>query len=390
MSSLELPSELWLKVFCDLPFESLLNIHAVSWLFSDLSTNFIFEDVHFYPRESSIARTKRAIQREFHRATFWSSDKVAPHVRKCTVELTWISSGSMVAEFAPQLLSAYFEAVSRFKNLEKLCCSLHNPTNIDLPPLRVEKSLSRLRVLDIRGVRLAPQTSPAIRLKLEDLSYADIHSSQSIGSDFLLSFDPTYLRRLCLELQSMSFLHDLLPDKHAMASFHYLHVLELRLQVTNIVDLHACLSSFPGIHDLTLQVWRIDAGFVPSTPLAPELRTYKGPMDLIPALDLGSSVLRTLTLTDGDSRVLLRKLREIRLGNSVVTAITSLTMLVRQWYIPETDSNLRDTLSFFPALQTLSLTMYSHHFIDQRPIHATFPQELCGRLAVILPVVHED
>ncbi|KAJ6462439.1 hypothetical protein C8R45DRAFT_1220468 [Mycena sanguinolenta] len=390
MSNFELPSELWLKVFCDLPFESLVNIHAVSWLFSDLSTSFIFEDVYFDPRESgSIARIERAIQRELDRAAFWSSDKIAPHVRRCTVKLTVVSSMSTVADFAPQLVSACFGAVSRFKHLEALFCSIVNPTDVEIPPLRVEElPRLRLRLLDMYGVRLAPQASSAIRMKLEDFSYADTYSSQSTGSNFLSFFDPTYLRRLqvCIESRSVTSLNRLLGDKQAMASFQHLHVLEFLLTSTTIADLHACISSFPAVHDLTLQVRRIDAGFVPSTSLAPELRTYKGPMDFLPALDFGSPVLRNLTLTDGDSRELLHKLREI--SNPVPTSVTSLTMLVREWQISDADSDLSSALSFFPNLQTLSLNMYSNpHFHHTPTAGASFAEELCDRLAAILTAV---
>ncbi|KAJ6462467.1 hypothetical protein C8R45DRAFT_1108119 [Mycena sanguinolenta] len=141
--SFELPSELWLKIFRELSYKSLLDIHAASRLFSDLSVSILFKYVHLCPTtyRGSQKRIDQDLRREADRIAFWSSDKIALHVRRCTVNVTEIeprvSIVSEPASTSPRV-SACFEAVSRFQNLQNLACILRSLTDLEIPALCVE------------------------------------------------------------------------------------------------------------------------------------------------------------------------------------------------------------------------------------------------------------
>ncbi|KAF8181149.1 hypothetical protein K438DRAFT_1976249 [Mycena galopus ATCC 62051] len=103
---------------------------------------------------------------------------------------------------------------------------------------------------------------------------------------YLPFFDPSCLRRLHLESESMVDIHYFLADILAMASFRDLHVLEPRIDGlgTSMAALHVCISAFPAVEDLTLYIIRCQMGPVPSTPLAPQLRAYKSSMCFLPVV----------------------------------------------------------------------------------------------------------
>ncbi|KAF8192897.1 hypothetical protein K438DRAFT_1829858 [Mycena galopus ATCC 62051] len=245
-STPELPSELWLKVFCLLPFRSHQNIHAVSWLFSDLSCSFLFEEVVFDPKTKpslgDAEHNRQAIQRQLDRVAFWSSERIAPHVRRCTVVLDPASMSivledplaprrSLIPEGPPSFVAGCFEGVSKFKNLRGLWCSVSHSFNIQISTLRVDE-LSSLKLLHIRGARLVPPTSESTRLKIEDFAYTEIprlHYKGQTPSPFpyLSFFDPSCLNRLHLESEYMPYIESFLADKLAIASFRHLRVLEI-------------------------------------------------------------------------------------------------------------------------------------------------------------------
>ncbi|KAJ6557641.1 hypothetical protein B0H19DRAFT_1261246 [Mycena capillaripes] len=388
MSS-ELPPELWLKVFQNLSLESLRNIHAVSSLFSDLSCGFLFEEFSFY---LTMFATKTTIPLELERLAFWSSDKISPHVRSCNLNLRAIDGMSIVSESPPPLVSACVEAVSRFLNLRELRCSLPLMTDIEIPALHVEDH-RHLKSLHIQAGRLAPPTSPTIRLKIQEFSYGEIPLPIPGAADspfsYLSFFDSISLRRLHLWAESFLSIEHFLEDKSTMATFQNLHILDLVFIETTITQLHTCISPFPAIRDLSLKILRqCEAESLPSTPLAPHVRTYKGPADILPAVLLGSSP-ESLTISRDFTPDLFRALQVG--GGAMRPSVASLTMQVAYPDLAQ-GSVLPDTLSFFPNLRDLSLTICSSR--RGRPWPGSAPSvapagsdALCARLAAILGVV---
>ncbi|KAJ7935920.1 hypothetical protein B0H13DRAFT_2463001, partial [Mycena leptocephala] len=390
MSS-ELPPELWLKVFENLPLESIRNIHAVSSSFSDLSCSFLFEEFHFYPATfRDEANARRIIQPEFERLAFWSSDKISTHVRICTVDLS-ATGMAIVLDSPPPLVSACFQAVSRFTNLRELRCNLHPLAAIEIPALRVE-ALRHLRSLHIHAGKVARPTQSSIRLKLQHFSYTEIplQISEDTQSPFsyLSFFDSDSIHHLYLRSESMISIEHFLDDKKAMASFQNLHSLELISTETTLADLCACVSPFPAIRDLTLRVNRpCQADILPLTPLTPHLRTYNGPADFLPVILLGSAP-ENLTISRDYAPELLRALQAS--GGAARTSVTSLTIQVKYPDVAE-GSVLRDALSFFPNVRDLTATVYSARRGRPWPgsaatVSSTGSRELCERLATILGV----
>ncbi|KAF8139296.1 hypothetical protein K438DRAFT_1880257 [Mycena galopus ATCC 62051] len=186
----------------------------------------------------------------------------------------------------------------------------------------------------------------------------------------------------------MPYIESFLADKLAIASFRHLRVLEIDLEGTyhdsgtSITRLHACISAFPAVDDLTLNIFRCEEGPVPSTSLAPQLRAYKGSMPFIDAVDLRSTMLRTLSFTNGNAGGLLRLLRKG--GSMMPTSITSFTIPV-SFKDLTAGSVLCDMLSFFPNLHNLTMVV----FLDPRLFRrnsAEHPSlaELGDRLATVL------
>ncbi|KAF8181140.1 hypothetical protein K438DRAFT_1841268 [Mycena galopus ATCC 62051] len=389
----ELPPELWLKVFRLLPIQSLRNIRTVSSLFSDISCCFLFEKVLFCPAPLAIghAADQRAMEQEFARVAFWSSEKITGYVRQCTVDLAHTRI-SVVSESAHPFVAACFEAVSKFRNLRHLSCRLSSlGPDIEMPALRVEE-LSSLKSLHIHSARLAPPTSESIRLKLEDFTYTYIPPLLSQGQTasslpYLSFFDPSRLCRLHLTSLSMSGIDLFLADKVAMASFRNLRVLELgHVRVTTMAHLHACISPFPAVDDLTLDLDQCEVGPIPSTPLIPHLRAYKGSMAFIHGIDLRGTLLHTLALTksDCDAGSLLRMLQMG--GSTLSTSIAFLTVRVSFGDLTA-GSVLRDTLLFFPNLQTLTMMVSSDLRLFRRALLAEPRSLIVERLVTILTVV---
>ncbi|KAF8181137.1 hypothetical protein K438DRAFT_1188096 [Mycena galopus ATCC 62051] len=340
-----------------------------------------------WPRSSSIPH-----EREFARMAFWSSEKIAGHVRQCTVDLAGFRI-SVVSESDHPFVAACFEAVSKFKSLRNLSCSFYSldGPEIEIPALRVDE-LSSLKSLHVNGARLVPSTSKSIGLRIGDCTYTQMpkylpQEQMASSPSYLSFFDPSCLRRLYLETGSMADINYFLADKLAMAPFWHLRVLKLRLVAfrTTLAHVHAWISPFPAVDDLTLDIECGD-GPVPSTPLASQLRAYKGSMPCIRGIDLRSTLLRTLTADrDGDAGSLLHILQMS--GSTASTSITSLTIRV---FFEDlmAGSVLRDTLLFFPNLRTLTMMVPCDRRSLRRHLSAEpFLRELVERLATVLTVV---
>ncbi|KAJ7660290.1 hypothetical protein DFH06DRAFT_1472346 [Mycena polygramma] len=363
--SFELPPELWLKIFENLAFESVLKIHPVSLMFSDLSRSFLFEEFNFYPTTFAALKAPKP---EFERLAFWSSERISRHVRRCTVNLSatelCIPLPSNKGHRVPTspLVAACIQAVSRFTNLRALSLRLCEGACLAIAAFPLG-SLPQLKALHVHGARLARPTS-SIRLQVEYFSYTNIPRPMVewetlVPHSFLSPFDPRSLHHLCLASEEMTGIERFLDDKRAMVAFRNLYSLELIFNTTSIAKLHACISPFPAIRELTLKSSSPCSveDPPPSTPIAPHLRTFNGPPDLIPAIlrgtDIGNitisrdfkfagDVLRALQTADGAARI---------------SSVVSLTMQAKY---PELSQSpvLREVLTFFPHLRSLRLAVF--------------------------------
>ncbi|KAJ7833021.1 hypothetical protein B0H14DRAFT_2801792 [Mycena olivaceomarginata] len=440
--SLELPPELWSEIFKILPWRSLPAVYAVSSLFSEISRSLLFWEFVFYPRR---AREEDTMELEFRRLKFWSSPKIAPHVRKLTVNLVGIGE-KLIRNSPSPLVLAFLDAFPRFTALQDLICCTHRTLPMEISALRV--SSPSLRLFQIHSARLVPSvhspsifarglaqipsaetsasgadpgrreyglgafamlltqpvawatrkialnlgyvalesTPPHKQLRIEHFSYTDMPFPDPGAESQLRLLDPSSLRRLDLQSQSLYAIHHFLGDAPATSSLHNLHVVELTFPEPTFSEIHACLSLLPAIRDLTLNVTgRCTSDAFPEVPLAPHLTKFKGPAVLLPLVLLGTAP-QALTITRGRREYASEFLHALQASRRrAIGSVTSLALPVRYLTLVEGSDVLADALSFFPSLNSLSVTVYS-----RAPSHIIPPainsRALCERLAKTLSV----
>ncbi|KAJ7660289.1 hypothetical protein DFH06DRAFT_1194187 [Mycena polygramma] len=401
--SFVLPPELWLRIFEDLPMEYVSQVRTVSSLFSELSRSFLFEEFSFHPKTfAALRHTDWSL--EYERLAFWGSDKISPHVRRCTVNLTGIDMSivllsetqkraSLLDPTGLALVSGCLDAVAQFTNLRELRFSLLPWAFLEMPALPLG-ALPHLKALHIHGARLTHPTS-SIQLKIRHFSYTDIPSPileivTPSPYSFLSLFHPGSLRRLCLRTEDIASIQHFLEDEAAMTAFLSLHVLELVFKTASIPDLHACISPFPAIRDLTLKISSrcSDADSAPATPIAPHLRSFNGPPDVLPTI-LRGSALESLAISRDFAPDLLHALQTAG-GVASISSVMSLTMQAKYPELSQ-GSVLGDILAFVPNLRNLYLTVFSTR--RGRPWPGSQPDvspegsaALCQRLTTILTV----
>ncbi|KAJ6479472.1 hypothetical protein C8R47DRAFT_1322675 [Mycena vitilis] len=400
--SFELPPELWLRIFEGLPMESIVKVRTISSLFSELSRSLLFEEFSFHPQTfAALRHTDWTL--DYARLAFWSSESISPHVRRCTVNLTGIDMSivlhsetrrraSLLDPTGLALVSGCLEAVSRFTNLRELRLSLLPWAILEMPALPLG-ALPHLEALHIHGARLTHPTS-SIHLKIRHFSYTDIPSPSILQTatpsaySFLSLFHSGRLRRLCLKTEDMAGIQHFLADEAAMDAFLSLHFLELVFKAASLPDLHACISPFPAIRDLTLEISSrcSDAESAPATPIAPHLRAFNGPPDVLATILRGSAP-ESLTISRDFSPDLLHALHTAS-SMASTSAVMSLTMQAKYPELSQ-GSVLGDILAFFPNLRNLRLTVFSTR--RGRPWPGSQPDvspegsaALCHRLTAIL------
>ncbi|KAJ7445929.1 hypothetical protein FB451DRAFT_792983 [Mycena latifolia] len=374
MSS-ELPPEVWLQILRHLPRIALSVLSSVSPLFHALSVPLIFVQFQYHPSVyTEILQRGTRLQRELDRLAFWSSDEIAPHVRRCFVAIHW----APVKLDAPNtLVDALFAAVSRFTNLRLLSCKfgLHP---VELLPLRVE-GIALLDTLKIHGPRLARYDDESTRRKLrvKHFSYTDIpvpHPSPTRVSPFVL-LDPAALCSLELAAGRPGGLEHFLADRRAMAACHNLHTLRLAFVDTDFARIHACIAPFPAVRVLIVELkgaCRTDVDL--RTTLAPQLERYHGPAALLPLVLPGATPAH-VGLSRGSAGDVLGALRSARRPDW----ITSLSLGVALLADVLQGTTLREIFTHCPHLVhlTLAVSMDGRHCYPDA-------EEFCAQLVDIL------
>ncbi|KAF8193955.1 hypothetical protein K438DRAFT_1969246 [Mycena galopus ATCC 62051] len=348
-----LPVELFIKILTFLPRAYLSDVSSLSHFFRDLSAPLQFSSFRFHPGvqvETCASGTR--FRWELDRLAFWSSDTIAPLVRKCFISLYCTSIMIDPGESSP-LGAAVFEAVSRFKNLRLLSCNLgYRP--LELTGLRVAE-LVHLQRIEINAGRLTPpHDPPAPRLEIAHFSYTDMPNLPLYRPPCISMLDPA---RLCsLELSPLhprSFEH-FFGDGSPLALFHNLATLKITFRNTDFTSIHAAIAPFPAIRALIVHVdgsCRADA--VPAALLAPHLDSYRGPAVLLP-LVLAASAPEELAIMpqgNGGAADVLRALQTAMHPDF----ITSLSMGVNLYADMLESDVLQDILDLCPSLARLAL-----------------------------------
>ncbi|KAJ7106280.1 hypothetical protein C8R44DRAFT_886158 [Mycena epipterygia] len=359
MSS-ELPPELWLTVFEHLPQWTLFSVCIVCSSFHSLSATLLYQEFNFRPAiylQESTGGT--VLARALDRLAFWSSDRVAPHVRRCHLSF---HRGDIVVQSRLPLVNAFFETVSQFAKLEVLSCNIAGGWGgVELPALRIEK-LAHLRKLQIHGGSLSrPASQTSFQLKIPHFMYTDIFVPRPQSNDeephrsCLSMLDATTLHTLELVAGHSLGLEYFLEDKITMASFQKLYSLSITFTATDFLRIHACVAPFPAVRDLTLNLKEsCNVDMMPQTPLAPHLCRYSGPTILLPLVLCGSQP-ELLSVTRGSASELLAILRRTVCPSS----ITSLAIRVKFHEDIRRGTVLLSLLTLFPFLKHLALHVSS-------------------------------
>ncbi|KAJ7896636.1 hypothetical protein B0H14DRAFT_3853568 [Mycena olivaceomarginata] len=393
--SVELPPELWNRVFELLPRRSLLILRTVSSLFSALSSPCLYKEFKTWPSiYSTQGGTSSPMRRELVRLAFWSSDKVAPHVRTCHVRYT----GDVVLQGTSTFVNALFDTISHFSNLRSLSCTF-NGYRIELPALRVE-NLLHLQKLQIHGGPLSrPDEQPtSLKISVRHFGYTDIFIPYPGDGpprfSCLSLLDPDALRSLELGAGHPLGLAHFLADKPTMASFHNLRALSITFAESDFNHIHASISSFPAVEDLILDLRQPctpgpdsdSASLSTLTPLAPHLRRYKGPVALLPLILRGSHPTHlTLTQRGGSATELLQTLLRPRCDTK---SVSSLAIRVALHADICADPALLELLALFPRLTRLAIHVSSDRTgaLESSEPHTTSHEHISDRLAHILTV----
>ncbi|KAJ7479344.1 hypothetical protein B0H11DRAFT_2027053 [Mycena galericulata] len=169
-----------------------------------------------------------------------------------------------------------------------------------------------------------------------------------------------------------------------MTSFQNLHTLELNFKDATFTQLHACLSPFPAIEDLTLYVrGTCVADTLPTTALAPQLRRYTGPYQLLP-LVLQHAAPSDIIISDRNAQHLLQVLQGS--GADARGSITSLELSAT--YSDLFGFVLTDILTLFPRLTTLTVHIYAGKRPEEEgadPAASDSPEE--GAQALFAPLI---
>ncbi|KAJ6494283.1 hypothetical protein C8R45DRAFT_1135013 [Mycena sanguinolenta] len=276
--------------------------------FHDLTAPLLFATFRFHPGvygETSASGTR--LRWELDRLSFWSSDAIAPLVRKCSI---WLYCTSITTDSieSSTLGTAAFEAVSRFKCLRFLSCNFGN-YKVDFTGLRVEE------LADLQGIRInagilaSPHDPGEPTLKIRHFAYTEIPHLPLSRPPCISLLDPTRLCSLELSYFHPHGLEHFLGDSIAMAPFHNLRTLYITFRDTDLMHIHAAIAPFPRVRELIVHInGSCSTEVVPTTPLAPHLESYRGPAVLLP-LVLADSAPDKLIITQGSATQVLEALR---------------------------------------------------------------------------------
>ncbi|KAJ7453356.1 hypothetical protein B0H11DRAFT_279340 [Mycena galericulata] len=354
MASPQLPPELWLQVLPNLPRNSLCTVSLVSHRFHGISAPLLFAKFQYRPGALKETLTGTFLQRELERLAFWSSESVAPYVRTCVIALFTMP---ITLDSPWPLMKALSEAISRFTNLRVLSCNFASRM-VELPALRLEK-LAHLVSVEMHGHRLSWAKEATVgTIQVPKFSYTDIGVPADSRPSCLAILNPSTLRFLELSAGSARGLEHFLGDTVAMAACHNLRTLKITFKDTDLARIHACIAPFPAIRELIVDIkGTCHAEVTPSTPLAPLLDHYKGPVELLP-LVLNGAEPASLVVSRAPGSV-AAVLDALRTPIARPDWITSLRLGVELYADIVDGAILRNILVICPRLSNLTLDISS-------------------------------
>ncbi|KAF8142175.1 hypothetical protein K438DRAFT_1946417 [Mycena galopus ATCC 62051] len=144
------PDELWLEVLACLPPYGLRSLSSTSRAFHDLARPYGFTEFKLYPYPYDREPTESHLAEALERVSFWSSPKIAPHVRSCTIEggrqpSVRLTVKNLTTKSPHILIDTFFERLPRFIGLQQLAAH-----NIRFTQMGVENGLPALTRVELR------------------------------------------------------------------------------------------------------------------------------------------------------------------------------------------------------------------------------------------------
>ncbi|KAJ7919902.1 hypothetical protein B0H13DRAFT_2320003 [Mycena leptocephala] len=244
--SFDLPTEIWVQIFQDLPRDAISNLFTVSTLFRAISFPLLFQELELTPY-------RIANQKVPNRLEFLSSDEIAPLVVKFSLHLRLTGSGNTRAvielDSPDELLAATFKAIMRFKNLRHLSCAFGDFLIVDISRLGFEL-LPSLDYLTIRGGAMyCPRTPPPLRIRVKHFSYhhPSIHSVRQDDRirSFLPALDPQSLCSVAVHFDRYAMVEWLKGTSDLLHSFRSLHSVSITCAVFPFVQDQGSMALFP-------------------------------------------------------------------------------------------------------------------------------------------------
>ncbi|KAJ7658661.1 hypothetical protein DFH06DRAFT_442154 [Mycena polygramma] len=344
--SAQVPDELWLEVFSNLPSETLNDVSLTCSAFRRLTRTLIFAHFDFHPyalgapaarsalRTLLVARAlpyafcdpgadsalppppDGAFSTHLARLNFYSSPEIAPLIRSCYITPIWQSTMpplTFAKSTSPYvLLDIFFERMPRFTSLRRLVTQDIDFTTTAMTNLCRMPSLSSLFIEQRPGNGETHREEPAFvtqALALSNFSIRHDIAREDGISHWIPSLHPQHLRQLDL-ICNLSILGESLD---AIPSFPRVHNLSMTMNLSKMLYNRAIMAKFPAVRVFTMHGWgSVKDGDRPAVCLDdvpfPALEEYIGTYKTLSTF-LPQPTLTRVTILDAKPRGVIAQLQ---------------------------------------------------------------------------------
>ncbi|KAJ6590762.1 hypothetical protein B0H10DRAFT_2092167 [Mycena sp. CBHHK59/15] len=332
------PSELWLELFAHSSADTLRNISSTNHALHEIARPLGFTEFKLYPYPYEYQPPQAQLDDAPERLRFWSSPKIAPHVRSCTARynLSRWQGFTQADDGAPHaLVNAFFECLPKFTGLQRLYTDRIQFTQLGLTNLC---ALPALTYVDLSGSKIAAGEQTDLEsLTLRVATFITRYDQMNALWIPLLS--PDSLRELNLS--------DITPlAKPGVQPFPNVDTLTVNDLPMRSWDTLAILAKFPAVRVFVSDYRGVLRKMTPAqtSSIFPVLEKYTGTCENL-HIFVQRSTLTHITLDTGFP--FQRLLTELQ----GVTALSNITWLTAQ-------NGNQKLFTLFPRLTELHLTLY--------------------------------
>ncbi|KAJ7752564.1 hypothetical protein B0H16DRAFT_786868 [Mycena metata] len=281
MSARDMPEELWLLVFKNVPPEALQAISLTHRAFCWITRPLIFVHLKFHPycihsaNGTLLLPQKEHIDMALERLDFWSSDRIAPSVRSCTIT-SWRYTGQSLpstwttSQTPHVLLNHFLARIARLAGVKEIHVHDVYFTQMAITKLCRLPALTSFHVIQFVNGPSLEVTSDV--LSISRLTVKSTLESAGGLTRWMLLLRPDSL----LELDIHCNLRVFCVDLPSIPPFPRVHKLSIDLNFAAMSSNVAIFVKFPGVHTLTIN----GHGRLSESPqdleILPALTEYRG------------------------------------------------------------------------------------------------------------------